>query len=256
MTHFSRYVAIGDSTSEGLDDPDGLGGYRGWADRLAARIAAAQGSLLYANLAVRGLTTAQIRRGQLDRALAMSPDLATVVCGTNDILRPRFDAAAFAADVHAMQEALIGQGATVLTFTLPDLSPVLPLARAVRTRIMTMNDAIRASCHDTGAILCDFAALPVSSDPRLWSGDRLHANSLGHARMAEALAWHLGVPGVDRSWSEPLPDRPPPRWWHLARAEAAWMQLHFLPWVWRHLRGRSSADGRSCKRPELLPVEL
>src|ERR1051325_9561305 len=52
---FDRYVAIGDSTSEGLDDPDGQGGYRGWADRLAERIARSQAEpLLYANLAVRG----------------------------------------------------------------------------------------------------------------------------------------------------------------------------------------------------------
>ena len=34
MTRFERYVAIGDSTAEGLDDPDGRGGYRGWANRL------------------------------------------------------------------------------------------------------------------------------------------------------------------------------------------------------------------------------
>jgi hypothetical protein len=26
---FRRYVAIGDSSTEGLEDPDGLGGYRG-----------------------------------------------------------------------------------------------------------------------------------------------------------------------------------------------------------------------------------
>ena len=57
---FERYVAIGDSSTEGLDDPDGRGGYRGWSRRLAERIARAQGTLLYANLGVRGLTTRQI----------------------------------------------------------------------------------------------------------------------------------------------------------------------------------------------------
>ena len=54
---YERYVAIGDSTSEGLDDPDGRGGYRGWANRLAERLAELQGSVLYANLAIRGRTT-------------------------------------------------------------------------------------------------------------------------------------------------------------------------------------------------------
>lgn len=43
---FERYVAIGDSSTEGLDDPDGNGGYRGWANRLAETIPGQQGSLL------------------------------------------------------------------------------------------------------------------------------------------------------------------------------------------------------------------
>ena len=51
---FERYVAIGDSSTEGLNDFDGRGGFRGWSRRLAARIAAEQGGLLYANFGVRG----------------------------------------------------------------------------------------------------------------------------------------------------------------------------------------------------------
>jgi hypothetical protein len=35
------------------------------------------------------------------------------------------------------------------------------------------------------------------------------------------------------------------------RAELAWGRDHLLPWVWRHLRGRSSGDGRTAKLPEL-----
>src|SRR5258708_24535413 len=137
MPRFTRYVAIGDSTVEGLDDPDGRGGYRGWADRLAQRLAAEQGSVLYANLAIRGRTTRQIRRQQLDAALAMQPDLAAVVSGTNDLLRPRFDPVALRDDVEAMQSALAGAGATVITFTLPDLGDVMPLARLWRARLST-----------------------------------------------------------------------------------------------------------------------
>ena len=88
MARFDRYVAIGDSTAEGLDDPDGRGGYRGWADRLAERIARDQGGLLYANLALRGRRTREVLDEQLEKALAMRPDLALVVAGTNDLLRP------------------------------------------------------------------------------------------------------------------------------------------------------------------------
>ncbi len=251
---FERYVAIGDSTSEGLDDPDGQGGYRGWANRLAERIAARQGSLLYANLAIRGRTTRQVLDEQLALALAMRPDLSTVVAGTNDVLRRHFDPEGFGADLESMQKALIDIGATVLTFTLPDLTPVMPFARVLGGRVAIMNERIRAACTSSGAILCDFAVHSVSSDPRMWSDDRLHANSAGHARIADALAYHLDLPDTDMSWAAPLPVRPRPTLLDLVRAELAWAGRYLFPWAWRHLLGRSSGDGRNAKRPELMPV--
>jgi lysophospholipase L1-like esterase len=253
--HYERYVAIGDSSSEGMDDPDGQGGYRGWADRLAARIAASQpAQLLYANLAIRGRTTRQILNEQLAPAVAMRPDVATVVAGTNDLLGRRFDADRVGADVETMQRALIGGGATVMTFTLPDLRRVMPFARVLGSRQNALNEALRAACARSGARLLDLAAYEIGSDPRLWSDDRLHANSLGHARIAEAFAYILELPGTDRSWAESLSPLPPPTVATLLRAEVAWARNHLLPWLWRHMLGRSSGDGRSCKRAELTPV--
>ncbi|HSM49786.1 MAG TPA: SGNH/GDSL hydrolase family protein, partial [Thermoanaerobaculia bacterium] len=128
---FARYVALGDSSTEGLNDPDGRGGYRGWADRLAERVGAAQGGLLYANLAVRGKRTRQVRAEQLASALSLRPDLATLFAGTNDAVSRRFDLDAVVADLAATQRALVGSGATVLTITLPDPSRVLPWARGI-----------------------------------------------------------------------------------------------------------------------------
>jgi lysophospholipase L1-like esterase len=254
VKRYERYVAIGDSTSEGLDDPDGQGGYRGWANRLAERLAREQGSVLYANLAIRGRTTRQIREEQLAPALAMKPDLATITAGTNDVLRRRLDLDSYAADLYAMQSALVESGATVLTFTLPDLAPVMPFAKLLGDRVFRLNDAIRACCKRSGAILCDLAAHSVSSDPRLWSDDRLHANSVGHARVADALAYHLGLPNTDASWSEPLASPWSPSLLDLVRAEIAWTRIHLLPWIWRHLRGRSSGDGRTAKLPALTLI--
>jgi len=37
-------------------------------------------------------------------------------------------------------------------------------------------------------------------------------------------------------------------------SDAVWMGRHMAPWLLRRLRGVSSGDGRSAKRPELLPV--
>ncbi len=251
---YERYVALGDSSTEGIDDPDGAGGFRGWANRLAETLAAVQGGLLYANLAVRGRRTGQIREQQLAPALALRPDLATLFSGTNDIVARDFDAAAVAADVEAIERALVEGGATVLTFTLPDLAAVMPLARRVAPRVRDLNARLRAIAASTGTLLVDFEAHPVAADPRLWSDDRLHANSAGHARIAAALAQALDLPGSDASWQQPLPPLPGPtalaRW----RGELAWLNRHFLPWLWRHARGRSSGDGRLPKRPELRPM--
>jgi len=252
---FARYVAIGDSSTEGLDDPDGQGGYRGWADRLAARVAAAQSTpLLYANLAIRGRSTRRILEEQLEPAVALRPDLVTLFTGTNDVVRLRFDAGAVARDVEVMQRRLIGVGATVLGFTLPDLSIVLPIARPIAGRVRALNDALRHASATTGALLVDFAKHSVGSDPRLWSADRLHANSAGHERIAAALAAALQLPGTDDSWSRALPTEWSQSLPAAIVAEVRWQRDYFLPWVWRHLRGRSSGDGRGPKRPMLSPL--
>ena len=97
-------------------------------------------------------------------------------------------------------------------------------------------------------------AHPVASDPRLWSADRLHANAAGHARIAAALAHALALPGADPDWARALPPLPRPGAAARLAAEAARVRRFLLPWLWRHLRGRSSGDGRGPKRPRLAPV--
>jgi lysophospholipase L1-like esterase len=254
VRRFHRYVAIGDSTVEGLDDPDGRGGYRGWANRLAERIAREQGPLGYANLAVRGRTTREVLDEQLEPALAMRPDLAAVVAGTNDILRPSFDAEGVARDIERMQRALIEAGATVFSFTLPDLTPVMPLARPLRGRIQRFaSELVKASAR-SGAIVIDFTAHPVASDPRLWSEDRLHANTDGHERIAAALAHALSLRGAGPGWSTALPAAGPRGLHGAVAAELVWSHRYLLPWLWRHARGHSSGDGCRPKRPLLEPM--
>ena len=100
MRRFERYVAIGDSTVEGLDDPDGRGGHRGWANRLAERIAAPLASLQWLlpgklrceqespELAAWGCPVHRFHRHIADRRLAVSAtalevrrDKAALSCG-------------------------------------------------------------------------------------------------------------------------------------------------------------------------------
>lgn len=258
---FERYVAIGDSTTEGIDDPDGAGSYRGWADRFAEHVAAHQaahgGTLAYANLAIRGRVTRQIRDEQLGPALALEPDLATVVAGMNDLLRGGFDARRIADDLGDMQRQLISRGAVVLTMTIPDIARRLtigPIARLLSGRVRALNAELRRVSAEAGAIVVDFAAYPLSVDPRMWSHDRLHVNTGGHARIAVALAQALGLPGFDHRWLDPLPDAPAIGLGSRLAEQARWSRDFFAPWLWRRLRGVTAGDDRTAKRPALTPV--
>jgi lysophospholipase L1-like esterase len=253
-TPYHRYVAIGDSTTEGLDDPypDGSG-YRGWADRLAGELARLAPDLLYANLAIRGRLAHQVHAEQLEPALALAPDVATVVAGLNDALRRGFDLDATAGHLDAMITRLRESGATVVTFTFPDPAPVMPIARLARPRLQALNARLRATAERTGALVLDLERHPFASDPRLWSVDRLHANSLGHARIAAGLARTLTLPDADPVWDEPLPALPSRGVHTLIGAELAWSGRYFVPWLIRRARGRSSGDGVTAKRPDLAP---
>lgn len=251
---YLRYVAVGDSQTEGLNDGDEKAGYRGWADRLAELLAAQEPQFRYANLAVRGRLARQVHAEQTGVALAMEPDLVTVMAGMNDLVRPGFDAPAVAADLEAMLAAFAGSGARVVTFTFPDVARIAPLVRHLRPRVLDFNERIRAAAHRHGVLLVDTFPHPVSTDPRLWSSDRIHAAPLGHARIAAAVAEALAVPGGDGSWTDPLPPLPPTPPWRRARTELAWAAAFLGPWLVRRLRGRSSGDGRTAKRPHLQSV--
>ena len=250
---FERYVALGDSQTEGLNDPDGRGGFRGWADRFALLLTADSPHLQYANLAVRGRLMGAIRAEQLDPALAMRPDLVTVMGGLNDLMRPSVDLAAVAGHLDAMVGAVRAAGATVLTNTFPDPSAIAPLFRRLAPRIAEYNGRIRAVAAAHGAVVVDFDARGVGTDLRIWSPDRIHANPYGHSLIAAAFADTLGVGGLDH-WQLPLPAAAPPGRMRRGAAEARWLGRDVAPWVLRRARGRSAGDGITAKRPRLLPV--
>ncbi|MFI7008577.1 SGNH/GDSL hydrolase family protein [Streptomyces sp. NPDC050145] len=254
MTTYLRYVAIGDSQTEGLGDGDETSGYRGWADRLAEQLAHAEPEFTYANLAVRGRQAAQIRAGQLAPALALRPDLVSVMAGMNDVVRPGFRPEPVAAEVEAMFAELTGAGAHVLTFTFPDLTRLTPALAALRPRLTDFNGRLLDAAARHGVTVVDASGSAVTVDPRMWSSDRLHASPAGHARIARAAAEALALPGSDASWRDPLPPLPPLPAWRRTALDLAWAGSFLGPWAWRRLTGRSSGDGRHAKRPEPTPV--
>lgn len=252
---FQRYVAIGDSSTEGLVDDDGAGGFRGWADRLAEHVDEAYPGLAYANLAVRGLSAGEIAASQLAPALAMKPDLSTVVAGMNDLLRRNYDAARVAGQVGAMIAALRALGATVITFTIPDVSSRMRMGKTLSARTDALNACLREIAADNGALLLDLASYQLAGDPRMWARDRIHGNPEGHARIGAELAHLVGLPGATSgSLAATLPPLPPRSLRDLA-TDASWLASYVVPWAIRRLRNRTTGHGRTAKRPQLAPVK-
>ena len=118
---WQRYIALGDSFTEGLTDPEpgSADAFRGWADRLAGHLAAASpsGGIEYANLAIRGRLLPQVLVEQVPAALAAQPDLVSLVAGGNDLLRPGADPDRLAADLEAAVVSFRSAGADVLLVT-------------------------------------------------------------------------------------------------------------------------------------------
>ncbi|MDN5725410.1 MAG: SGNH/GDSL hydrolase family protein [Propionibacteriales bacterium] len=255
---FRRYVAIGDSATEGLEDPDPQGGYRGWADRLAMIIAAAQPEPLeYANLAVRGLVAAEVRATQFDAALAMQPDLLTITAGVNDCLGVRADLEAVAEHLAAMWSEARDHDITVVGLTMPDPRRINPLiGKRLRDRVLRLNEIQRVEAERYGVLLLDLEASEMAGDPRLWFEDRLHGNAVGHDRVARGMAWTLGIEGYDLSWADPLAESEEHRIWRdRVQGDLSWARQHFGPWLVKNLRGIRHGDGISAKRPTLQAVE-
>lgn len=259
-----RFVAIGDSVSEGMVDPDGHGQWIGWADRFAAHISTSQTDPFeYANLAISGYRVHDIKSQQFEAALAMEPDLLSIVGGVNDVLSLRPDFDQIEADLEVMFARARARGITVITFTFPDISRANPLATVVRDRLRTLNAITRRLAWEHGVMFVDFEYIDVAGDPRVYSEDRLHINSLGHVRVAAGMAWLIGLPGFDRSWAVAIDDQPGetsggatdhPR--AGARSHLDWARRHFGPWVVAGLRGKEYSQGKECKRPALTRVEV
>ena len=258
---WSRYVAIGDSFTEGLwDAPDGMDApQRGWADLLASHLserrkAAGESTLQYANLAIRGKKLRSILVDQVPVALSMQPDLVSMIGGGNDILRPSTDIDRLARNLEARVVRLREAGIDVLLGTGYDASGS-PLVSATRSRVGIYNSLIWSMARRHGAYVLDAWGMRSLADWRMWAEDRIHLTSEGHARVAQAALVGLGLEPDDPAWDDPLTPLPPTPRLTRARQDAQWVRVHVYPWATRRLRGQSSGDLRVPKRPQLSPLD-
>ena len=255
-TDLRRYVAIGDSFTEGMVDenPSDPGSYIGWADRLAARLAVDTPGFGYANLAIRGRLLADVVGPQLDAALALEPDLVSIVGGGNDILRPKADLDAIADSLEDAVARLRAAGVTVLMATMGD--PVgAPVLRRLRGRIAVHNANVFGIAQRQAALVVDLWGLRVLRDARMWGTDRIHLSTEGHERVAAQASWALGNRDTERDWAEELPPAPPLGRREAIAGHAAWAKEYAAPWVRRRIQGTSSGDSISAKRPEVEPLD-
>ncbi|AXG82307.1 SGNH/GDSL hydrolase family protein [Streptomyces paludis] len=249
---YTSLVAVGDSFTEGMSDllPDGS--YRGWADLLAARLAARTPGFRYANLAVRGKLIGQIVEEQVAPAAAMSPDVITLVGGLNDTLRPKVDMGRVRALLEEAVERLAPACGRLVLMRSPGRNG--PVMERFRPRMEELFGYVDELAARHGALVVDLYGAPVLGDPRMWDVDRLHLTAEGHRRVAEAVWQALGLP-PEEDWRTELPPAVPDRWPARRLGDARFARRHLAPWVVRRVTGRSSGDGRPAKRPELLPYE-
>ncbi|MDV3126209.1 SGNH/GDSL hydrolase family protein [Mycobacterium sp. 21AC1] len=254
MPGFSRYVALGDSQTEGLWDGDDTAGLTGFADRLAIEIDTHHPGLQYANLAVRGHCIGDVLAEQLPRALAMHPDLLTVCIGMNDVTRPGRSFGHALADLERIYGRLAESGATVVTTTFPDITQILPVGRLLGDRVLKINAAITEAVDRYGFRLVDLYAAPSMQEPETWSPDRVHGSARGHMLFAAAAAEALRLPGSNHDWAHACGPGVKHSVRTRAYSQALWTQNMLMPWIWRHLRGRSAGAGRTGRRPVLTRV--
>lgn len=250
-----RFVAVGDSLTEGMSDPDPdvADAFVGWADRLAALLAPHAEGFSYANVAIRGRKLDDIATVQVDQALSLQPDLVSIIGGGNDILRPKADIDELAARLEKAVARVRAGGADVLMATTTDPAGA-PIIERVRGRSATLTAHIWGIAAQHGCYVLNLWSMEVLKDWRMWAPDRIHLSTEGHRRVALAAYAALGHDPAEADWAVPLPPQSGAGRLEQWRDNALWAREYAMPWVQRRLQGRSSGDHITPKRPELEPV--
>lgn len=255
MNALNRFIAIGDSLTEGLSDKYPDGSYRGWADRVADEISKQNPDFRYANLAVRGKLLEQVVADQLQVALPWmqgSQTLVTFHAGANNVLRPKFEPNQVF-ETYASAVAQISQtGARLLLFTVREVSnPQTKTQHYWNQRFGPFNENVRRVAAEFGATVMDANSKEVFGDPRMLAKDRLHLSTEGHRRVAAAVLLAVDMPH-DSDWQDPMsPYKPAPTPVRVV-GSVVWGVAFLVPWAIRRITRKSSGDGRVAKHSELV----
>ncbi len=187
------YVAMGDSTVYGVG---AKGAERNYVSRLYERLRSVYAGARMTNLGVGGATGADVVDRQLQRAVALRPDLVTLSIGPNDITRGR-EVGEYERDLATIFQTLLRETTAVLVVNLiPDLT-LTPRFRGreeageVGRRVVVFNEALGRQARAHGVEVVDLYSASrqeVPQRPELIAADRYHPSDQGYARWAE-LMW-------------------------------------------------------------------
>lgn len=234
QVEYVRFAALGDSASCGVGDPTPQG-WRGWAQILAEAIAV-EHYVSFCKLAVPGAVVSDVRRSQLDAAVAHRPLVASLVVGLNDVLRSTWNPHQVRADLLYCAERLARQGTMLITVRFHDHTKVfgLPalLARPLRRRIEVLNGIYDEVHERYGTLRLDLAAEPAIYSRDLWAFDRLHPSEQGHRWLAHRVAELLNAEGLGfRPPALTCAPTPPGR-----GQDARVLVCEIAPWLGRRVR--------------------
>lgn len=253
---FTRLITCGDSFTEGMTDESVDGQYRGWSDRIADVMAQQVEGFTYANLSVRGKLVHQVVTDQVPVALSFVTGPETLVsfhAGANDVLRPNYKPELVLPLYAQTVREIAASGATVLLFTVLERTGGKgKTADLWATRFSEFNKNVRTVGKEVGAIISDANEENFLGDRRFLARDRLHLNSMGHDRVAQAILEKLELPFMS-TWRMPLPPSASEGWWKKFYEDSRWFVTFLVPWIWRRLCGKSSGDGRISKQSQPIP---
>lgn len=251
---YRSYVALGDSLSEGLGDfTFHLNRHEnGWPDRLAGILAreADDGGhdFHYANLAIRGAKLEKVMGTQLPKALALQPDLVTLMAGSNDLIGRNEDLPRLKSVLREGVQTLVAAGCDVVLANT--INPIhLRVFKPLRRRAHEFSLMVEEIAGEFELPVLDIYGIEDFEQLIYWAEDMVHFSGHGHITVANRAARILDL-------RYRYPELDPIELTSISRGlvdTARWVVRDVLPFFERKLKGVTSGDGLDPKHSTLAP---
>ena len=183
------YVALGDSTGAGMGARNG-----GYVARLFQRIVERRPGSKVSNLCISGSTTEDVLRGQLEKGVAMNPDLITLGIGINDIGHG-MSLDQFSTNYDQILSTLKEKThAEIVVTNIPDISsaPAIPgpMRRQYQQQIIQFSKRLGEIAARHGVTVFDVYTMTTKelpSHPEYFSSDGFHPSDAGYELWAEEM---------------------------------------------------------------------